>query len=115
MTLDETIKHCEEVAEEKDKSVELYKAVKATEGLITKCETCAEEHRQLAEWLKELKAYKDYYDTPGRIERTVYPGRIEYECSKCGNIVRHKDIHCRNCGHRLVSAEEIKANPLKYL
>ena len=59
MTLDEAIKHCEEVAEEKDKSVELYKAVKATEGLITKCEDCAKEHRQLAEWLKELKAYRD--------------------------------------------------------
>ena len=59
MTLDEAIKHCKEVAEEKDKSVELYKAVKATEGLITKCEDCAKEHRQLAEWLKELKAYRD--------------------------------------------------------
>ena len=58
MTLDEAIKHCEEVAEEKDKSVELYRAVKATEGLITKCENCAKEHRQLAEWLKELKAYR---------------------------------------------------------
>lgn len=59
MTLDEAIKHCEEVAEEKDKSVELYRAVKATEGLITKCENCAKEHRQLAEWLRELKAYKE--------------------------------------------------------
>ena len=59
MTIDEAIKHCKEVAEEKDKSVELYKAVKATEGLITKCEDCAKEHRQLAEWLKELKAYRD--------------------------------------------------------
>ena len=59
MTIDEAIKHCKEVAEEKDKSVELYKAVKATEGLISKCETCAEEHRQLAEWLKELKAYRE--------------------------------------------------------
>ena len=59
MTLDEAIKHCEEVAEEKDKSVELYKAVKATEGLITKCENCAKEHRQLAEWLRELKRYRE--------------------------------------------------------
>ena len=115
MTIDEAIKHCEEVAQEKDKSVELYKAVKATEGLIVKCETCAEEHRQLAEWLKELKEYKNYYDVPERIERTVYHGRVEYKCSKCGNIVRHKDIHCRQCGHRLVSDEEIEANLFQYL
>ena len=59
MTLGEAIKHAEEVAKEKDKSVELYKAVKATEGLITKCENCAKEHRQLAEWLKELKALRE--------------------------------------------------------
>lgn len=37
MTLDEAIEHCEEVAEE------------------TECKNCAKEHRQLANWLKELK------------------------------------------------------------
>lgn len=36
MTLDEAIKHAQEIA---DKS----------------CDQCAEDHRQLAEWLKELK------------------------------------------------------------
>ena len=41
MTLDEAIKHCEEVAE-KD----------------CICEECASEHRQLAEWLKELQNYQ---------------------------------------------------------
>ena len=41
MTLDEAIKHAEEVAEEK------------------RCEKCAKEHRQLAEWLKELKQLRE--------------------------------------------------------
>jgi adenine C2-methylase RlmN of 23S rRNA A2503 and tRNA A37 len=45
MTLDEAIKHCEEVTEE-------Y-------GMIKSCKECAEEHRQLAEWLKELKMYRE--------------------------------------------------------
>ena len=36
MTLDEAIIHCEDVAN-------------------SKCDKCGEEHRQLAEWLKELK------------------------------------------------------------
>ena len=40
MTIDEAIAHAEEVA------------------TTTKCKECAEEHRQLAEWLKELKEKK---------------------------------------------------------
>ena len=45
MTLDEAIIHCEEVAD----------------GMTEqgKCVECAEEHRQLAEWLKELKMYRE--------------------------------------------------------
>lgn len=40
MTLDEAIKHAEEVAN-------------------SQCSECGEEHQQLAEWLKELKAYRE--------------------------------------------------------
>ena len=40
MTLEEAIKHAEEVAN-------------------TACNKCAEEHRQLAEWLRELKQIKE--------------------------------------------------------
>ena len=40
MTLDEAIAHAEEVA-------------------AASCDECGEEHRQLAEWLKELKLYKE--------------------------------------------------------
>ena len=38
LTLDEAIKHCEEKAD---------------------CTQCGEEHRQLAEWLRELQKYQD--------------------------------------------------------
>lgn len=44
MTLDEAIQHCREQVQEQ-----------AKKG----CYSCAEEHRQLAEWLRELKAYKE--------------------------------------------------------
>lgn len=40
MTLDEAIIHAEEVSKDK-------------------CSKCAEEHRQLADWLKELKALRE--------------------------------------------------------
>ena len=43
MTLDEAIKHCEEVAEQNEEQ---------------SCKECANEHRQLAEWLRELEAYR---------------------------------------------------------
>lgn len=70
MTLDEAIKHCEEVAKENDDSAkEFYRVSKlktysdkkrAEDGYVG-CKKCADEHRQLAEWLRELKAYKNKY------------------------------------------------------
>ena len=60
MTLEEAIKHCEEVAEEQEK--EAYKIVCLIDDYDNSdykyCRECAKEHRQLAEWLRELKAYR---------------------------------------------------------
>lgn len=47
MTIDEAIQHCQEKVQEQ-----------AKKG----CYRCAEEHHQLAEWLKELKAYRETWD-----------------------------------------------------
>ena len=44
MTIDEAIEHCEEIAQDCE--------------LGEKPTVCADEHRQLAEWLRELKEYK---------------------------------------------------------
>lgn len=61
MTIDEAIKHCEEVAEEKKKEAcNLYDVKNYEES--KDCIWCAEEHRQLAEWLRELKYYKNRQD-----------------------------------------------------
>ena len=52
MTIDEAIRHAEEVAEVQEK-----KARKLNDGTMStriKCEKCANEYRQLAEWLREL-------------------------------------------------------------
>ena len=59
MTLEEAIKHYEELAEENEKDAEQFKRIKATQDMISHCYECAEEHRQLADWLKELKAYRE--------------------------------------------------------
>lgn len=65
MTIDDAIKHAKEVAEE-----QLMRAGKCTgdDSLCDKysnCMKCAEDHRQLAEWLKELKLYRELF---GQIE-----------------------------------------------
>ena len=49
MTIDEAIAHAEEVAKEQDKYCP------TPDGVSDPHKQCAEEHRQLAEWLKELK------------------------------------------------------------
>lgn len=51
MTLDEAIKHCEEVVAKYEKQAFFSMS---NEGKKYNCK-CAEEHKQLAEWLRELK------------------------------------------------------------
>ena len=59
MTLEEAIKHCEEVAEAEERSAKLHqrpdRGVKGSGKRYLSCIECAKEHRQLAEWLRELK------------------------------------------------------------
>ncbi len=56
MELDEAIRHCEEVAEENQAIVD---ACDYYGDNMAKCDECAKEHRQLARWLRELKALKE--------------------------------------------------------
>jgi len=67
MTLDEAIKHAEEVAKEQDKLCKRYDDASGysrshNEDIRTtdakRCEKCVEDHRQLAEWLKDYKRLK---------------------------------------------------------
>lgn len=68
MTIEEAIKHCEEVAERNDKDAEIYDCLarnyestyeKLTAAkYCTDCKQCAADHRQLAEWLRELQEYR---------------------------------------------------------
>jgi hypothetical protein len=50
MDLDSAIQHCKEQVQEQ-----------AKKG----CYSCAEEHQQLAEWLKELKVYREIWSKLG--------------------------------------------------
>ena len=69
MTLDEAIQHCEEVAEENEEIYEAHCRIYSKEVVerypSPPCKKCAEEHHQLAEWLKELKAYRKIWSKLG--------------------------------------------------
>lgn len=57
MTLEEGIIHTEDVVRMNHEAAKHLTDEHPTQA--EKCEACAEEHQQLAEWLKELKAYRD--------------------------------------------------------
>lgn len=59
MTIDEAIKHCEEVAE---KNRELFEKIGTNSYDEVNCLECAREHEQLAEWLKELKRHREAWE-----------------------------------------------------
>lgn len=69
MTLDEAIRHAEEVAEKNEGEAEVYDLLAKNHNnpyekltasrFYTDCAECAADHRQLVEWLKELKEYKE--------------------------------------------------------
>ena len=69
MTLDEAIAHCLEVAEQNETSAITYKNCKeikanmyeklTAEKAENDCRECAADHRQLAEWLTELKDLRE--------------------------------------------------------
>ena len=89
MTLEEAILHCDEVADR----------CAVTDG-NRKCEI---EHRQLAEWLRELKKLRELSKTGHWIIYTVSPFDGEdVMCSECGQrgCATYWD-YCPNCGAKM--------------
>lgn len=127
MTLDSAIQHCEEVAKEKEEDAIIYhNCAEYKQNLYEKglakntekeCKACAEEHRQLAEWLKELKVFKSRKGQWLRMSDLSEQEDDRYECSYCGNVVHRRnemDLYtfnswCGRCGSdnsRKIEVEE---------
>ena len=95
LTLEEAIKHCEEVAEKNEEECKnwTYGASRINDDESRKkhylkhaemWKEYAKEHRQLAEWLKELKAYKD------KDMRLIYAYPLDeaIRCAMCTNPIK---------------------------
>ena len=107
MTLDEAIKHCEEVAEEQERKAQCMGRQfvgTAMANYQNGCFECAADHRQLAEWLRELKECK----TVKRGEwcqPLMGQGKCDTYCERChGKIMRNstgifeETPFCPHCG-----------------
>lgn len=99
LTLEDAIIHAKEVAEKNYRGADFESLDSVDNDIKTNCIKCAEEHMQLAEWLEELKSYKDLEEQgllvklPDDLFKKVYRITYKYtECSKFGETV----IDCEN-------------------
>lgn len=87
MTIEEAIQHCEEVA--------------AGETEQGKCPACAAEHKQLAEWLRELVAIRAQ---PHTLDRSRWDGCEWCEEYSGTYIYQNGWKYCPLCGRPLTKA-----------
>ena len=59
LTIEESIAHAKEIAEKNYRGADFESIDSVDDDIKANCIKCAEEHEQLAEWLEELKSYKD--------------------------------------------------------
>ena len=86
MTLDEAIKHCLEVAEQKEHdSAELIDILDELD--VDACKQCAADHRQLAEWLTEIQELKNIIKLIYNETVTDHFGNVLVTLEKIDDIV----------------------------
>lgn len=92
LTLDEAIKHAKEVADMNYNDAEKFDSNDSVENYMkANCIKCAEEHEQLAEWLEELKSYKDLEEQCLLVRLPCKVGDTMYDIvGKPLRIVEHK-------------------------
>ena len=78
LTLEEAIVHAKEVSEKNYRGADFESIDYIDDDIKTNCIKCAEEHEQLAEWLEELKSYKDLEEQDLLVRLPVPIGTIVY-------------------------------------
>ena len=105
LSVDEAIEHIREVAEEQRELFRLcpYPSQECNGADICKCLKnkhdgcikCAEEHEQLAEWLEELKMYRE--SLYGELYSMVYNKAID----DCEELTFREVVYCDSLNDRI--------------
>ena len=111
MTLNEAIKHCLEVADKHERHAKILDRRLLGSGLNTAddCRQCAADHRQLAEWLTELKELKAADVKPVQFSEPYWIREENIDsywfiCSNCGKesgLVPKKLDYCPHCKKKM--------------
>lgn len=96
-TLEEAIVHAKEIADMNYIDAEKYDSNDSVENYMkANCIECAERHERLAEWLEELKSYKDL-EEQGLLVRLPCPiGTTVWDI--CGMDIRENVVSGIECG-----------------
>ena len=112
LTLEEAIKHAKEVADMNYNDTEKFDSNDSAENYMkVNCMKCAEQHEKLAEWLEELKSYKDLEEQgllvrlPANKNKEIYIISSRWTvCSEYG--LRFDEYSCIGCEYECDSEKE---------
>lgn len=88
MTIDEAIEHSGEKAKEQ----RYYASFERNGMMYQSCIKCAEEHEQLAEWIEQLKEYKQLEEQGRLIKLPCKIGSVLYEINDLTGFITERDI-----------------------
>ena len=104
LTLDEAIKHAKEVADMNYNDAEKFDSNDSGENYMkAKCMECAEQNEKLAEWLEELKSYKEAEEQgllvrlPDDLNRILYQVNYRWKCTEYGEENNKCEIYDCKC------------------
>jgi hypothetical protein len=96
LTLEEAIVHAKEVAEKNYRGADFESIDYIENYMKANCMKCAEQHEKLAEWLEELKSYKEA-EEQGLLVRLPCPvGTTVWDI--CGMDIRENVVCGIECG-----------------
>lgn len=103
LTIEEAIKHEKEVAERNYRDTEYESTDSIDDDIKTIYRKRAKEHEQLAEWLEELKSYKDAEEQgllvrlPDDLNRILYQVNYRWTCTEYGEENNKCEIYDCKC------------------